>query len=64
MRKPKPNSEMSTIIPNGLAGSLDMRGTVLMAKASPKMISESDSILGREMRGLETVFFSVKVSRV
>jgi len=38
-----------------------MRGTVLIAKASPKMMSESDSILDREIRGLEIVAFSAKV---
>ena len=61
MRKPKPNSEMSRIMPNGFAGSLEMRGKVLIANASPKMTSESDSILDRDIRGTDVVVFSSKV---
>ena len=61
MRNPKPNSEMSTIMPNGFAGSLEMRGIVLMANASPKITSERDSILDREIRGTNDAVFSSKV---
>jgi len=61
MRNPKPNSKISTIIPKGLGGSLEMRGTVVMANASPKMMSERDSILSREIPTPEALFFSTKV---
>jgi len=60
MRNPKPNSEMSTSIPNGFWGSLEISGIVLIARASPKITSERDSILGREMPGLEAVVFCSK----
>jgi len=38
-----------------------MRGKVLIANASPKMTSESDSILDRDIRGTDVVVFSSKV---
>ena len=38
-----------------------MRGTVVMANASPKMMSERDSILSREIPTPEALFFSTKV---
>ena len=51
IRKLNPNSEMSISIPNGLAGIREIRGIVLIAKARPKIRSESDSIrgLGRDV---------------
>jgi len=62
--KLNPNSEMSIIIPNGLAGSREIRGMVLIARASPKMISESDSIRDLAIRGLgRTIVPSKEESR-
>ena len=40
---------------------LEITGIVLMAKASPRIMSENDSILGREIRRLEALIFSSKV---
>jgi hypothetical protein len=46
IKKLNPNSRRSTNIANGLAGIREISGIVLIANASPKMMSESDSIRG------------------
>ena len=50
MRKLNPNLARSIKIPKGFAGSLEINGILLMARARPKMISERDSILDLAMR--------------
>jgi len=52
IKKLNPNSAISTNIPNGLRGMREIKGIVLIAKASPKIMSESDSIRGLSIRGL------------
>ena len=46
IKKLNPNSRRSTNIANGLAGIREISGIVLIANASPKIMSESDSIRG------------------
>ena len=60
IRKLNPNSEMSINIPNGLPGSREIMGMVLIARASPKMMSDSDSIRGLAIRGLVRIIISSK----
>jgi hypothetical protein len=46
IKKLNPNSRRSINIPNGLVGIREISGIVLIANASPKIRSESDSIRG------------------
>ncbi len=63
IRKLNANSETSITIPKGFAGSREIKGTVLIANASPKMISESDSMRGLWIRGLDSFVISSKKNR-
>jgi len=63
IRKLNPNSEMSINIPNGLAGSREISGIPLIAKASPKMMPERDSIRGLAIRGLDRTIDSSERNR-
>lgn len=56
IKKLNPNSRRSINIANGFAGIREINGIVLIANASPKIRSESDSI-----RGLARVVAASKV---